>query len=65
MLQLDYMEMDGRIVTRDINDLWYWLALEIFHDHVGNSQEYHLVYLWLVNEEEAGDSVILERWVRT
>ncbi len=64
MLQLDYMMMDGRIVQREIMDEGYWMAKRLFRKVVAK-QECHLVYLWLVNEEEAGDSVILERWVRT
>ena len=63
MLQLDRMDDSGKVETTDIMDESYWIAMRMYRNDIA-FQEYQLVYLWLVNEDELGDQVILERWVR-
>ncbi len=63
MLQLDYMETDGRVVTQDYWEGHYGYVLQEFHNLV-YSQDYQLVYLWMMDDDpEIDDRVILERWV--
>ena len=63
MLQLDHMTDDGKIETTDVMDEGYWMAMRMYRNAIA-FKKYQLVYLWLVNEDELGDQVILERWVR-
>ena len=63
MLQLDYVTNEGQVVAKEIMDESYWIAMRMFRNHVA-LQKHQLVYLWLCDEEDWRDQVILEKWVR-